>query len=286
MVERGSPHAMAVLKSSPASLRMAGRVDWVAGCASLRTLLLLALGFAFSLAWAQGQAAPGRPEVWQLLIKWTPLVFSGFLFNLQVSLLSMAIGTVTGAMLGLGTMSPRRWVRTLCWPVVHFFRNAPWLVVLFGVMLLVPFQTQVFGVDLRFAPWMKAVVGLALPVMANVAEIVRGGIQTIPTAQWESADSLAFSRRQALWMIVLPQAVKRMIPPWMNQYALLTMNTTIISIVGIQEGLTMVQSALSAESRGDLLMPMYLMLLTMFFVYCYPIARSTLWLERRYAVKN
>ena len=69
--------------------------------------------------------------------------------------------------------------------------------------------------------WIKATLGLALPVMANVAEIVRGAVQSIPTAQWESAESLAFTRRQTLWMIILPQCVKRMLPPWMNLYAIL-----------------------------------------------------------------
>jgi polar amino acid transport system permease protein len=85
-------------------------------------------------------------------------------------------------------------------------------------------------------------------------------------------------------MVILPQAVKRMIPPWMNQYAILTMATTLISIVGIQDGLTSARAALVAEARTDLLIPMYLMLLGLFFAYCYPIARWTLALERRFAV--
>lgn len=73
-----------------------------------------------------------------------------------------------------------------------------------------------------------------------------------------------------------------MIPPLMNLYAILTMATTLISVVGIQDGLTITRAALVAESRPELLIPMYLMLLLMFFVYCYPIARWTLALERRF----
>ena len=57
--------------------------------------------------------------------------------------------------------------------------------------------------------------------MANVSEIVRGAVQSIPSGQWESAEALAFTRRQTLWMIILPQCVKRMLPPWMNLYAIL-----------------------------------------------------------------
>ena len=93
-----------------------------------------------------------------------------------------------------------------------------------------------------FPDWIKATLGLALPIMANVAEIVRGAVQSIPTAQWEAARSLAFSRRQTLWKIILPQCVKRMLPPWMNWYAILTMATTLASIVGVSEVMTSHQS--------------------------------------------
>ena len=61
--------------------------------------------------------------------------------------------------------------------------------------------------------------------MANVAEIVRGAVRSIPAGQWEAAESLAFTRRQTIWTIILPQCVKRMLPPWMNLYAILTMAT-------------------------------------------------------------
>jgi polar amino acid transport system permease protein len=120
--------------------------------------------------------------------------------------------------------------------------------------------------------------------MANVSEIVRGAIQSIPTTQWESAASLAFNRRQTLWMIIVPQCIKRMLPPWMNLYAILTMATVLASIVGVNEMMTQTQRALSAESRPGLLLAFYSYVLLWFFVYCYPIARWTVRLEARYAV--
>jgi polar amino acid transport system permease protein len=89
---------------------------------------------------------------------------------------------------------------------------------------------------------------------------------------------------QILWQIIIPQSIKRMIPPWMNLYAILTMATTLISIVGIQDAMTLTRGALVAEARTDLYLPLYFMLLLMFFAYCYPIARLTLLFERRFAV--
>jgi polar amino acid transport system permease protein len=233
----------------------------------------------------EARAAPGEAGIVALIWKWTPLMFRGFLFNVLISVLSMAIGTVAGVGLGLAQVSQLPMVRRAAWAVTQFFRNAPWLVLLFYCIFLIPFEFTLFGASVPFPAWIKAVIGLALPVMANVSEIVRGAVQSIPTGQWEAAESLAFSRRQAMRMIILPQCMKRMLPPWMNLYAILTMATPLVSIDGVQEAMTLTRAALSAEGRVDLLIPMYLWLLSWFFVYCYPISRATLRLERRFAVE-
>jgi polar amino acid transport system permease protein len=247
--------------------------------------LLLALSICLAEAQAQGVAV-SRAGVLETMVKWAPLMFQGFLFNILVSFMSMAIGTLAGTLLGLAQVSLFRPVRRTSWYATQFFRNAPWLVLLFYCMFLLPFELRLFGITIPLPAWFKAVIGLSLPVMANVAEVVRGGIQSIPLTQWESAEALAFSRRQTLWMIILPQCVKRMLPPWMNLYAILTMATTLISVVGIQDGMTLTRAALVAEARTDLFIPFYLMLLSWFFLYCYPIARWTVALEQRFAVKG
>ncbi|MFM9942986.1 MAG: amino acid ABC transporter permease [Hyphomicrobiaceae bacterium] len=253
---------------------------------------LFALVLMACEAVAQVRAAGPRSGIMETVFRWTPLVlfgppreFGGFALNIAVSFLAMAIGTVAGLALGLGQISLFPWLRTISWGVTQFFRNAPWLVLLFFVMLLTPFKFTIFGITIPLPAWLKATFGLALPVMANISEIVRGAVNSIPTSQWESAESLAFTRLQILWRIILPQCMKRMIPPWMNWYAILTMATPLISIVGVNDAMTLTQDALAAEQRTELLMPMYAMLLLFFFVYCYPIARWTLHLERKYAVR-
>jgi polar amino acid transport system permease protein len=122
--------------------------------------------------------------------------------------------------------------------------------------------------------------------MANISEVVRGAIQSVPTAQWEAAESLAFSRRQILWQIILPQCFKRMLPSWMNWYAILTMATPLCSLLGIEEIITLSRQAMESEdNHPELLVPFYGFALLLFFIYCYPIARLTMRLERKYAVK-
>jgi polar amino acid transport system permease protein len=250
---------------------------------SARTAVALGCAFVCSAVLAQLQALPGRPSVPELLIKWTPLLAQGFLFNLLISVCAMTLGTAAGVLLGLTRISPHAPVRGASWIVVQFFRNAPWLVLLFFVMYLVPFEFHMGGFTLPFPDWIKASLGLALPIMANMAEIVRGAVQSIPTGQWEAARSLAFSRRQTLWQIILPQCVKRMLPPWMNWYAILTMATTLASIVGVAEMMTLTGRITNAEGRTDLLIPIYSYVLLWFFAYCYPIALWTRRLEARYA---
>ena len=246
----------------------------------------LVVALAVGCGVAQAQAQPGAPSVLETILKWTPLLARGFVFNLAISFLAMAIGTVAGFFLGAARISQVAPMRGGAWFTINFFRNAPWLVLLFYCMLLLPFQVKVFGTTIPIPDWTKATLGLALPVMANVAEIVRGAIQSIPTTQWEAAHSLAFNRRQVFWMIIIPQCVKRMLPPWMNLYAILTMSTVLVSIVGVNDMMTQTQRVLSAESRPELLLAFYSYVLLWFFAYCYPIARWTVRLESRYAVKQ
>ncbi len=248
-----------------------------------RTGVLLLAVFMASLAVAQVQARPEQAPVFDLLVKWTPLLATGFLFNLAISFMSMAIGTAAGLVLGFARISLHAPVRGTSWVVVQFFRNAPWLVLLFFAMMLMPFEFRFGNTVVPFPDWIKATLGLALPIMANIAEIVRGAVQSIPTAQWEAARTLAFSRRQILWEIILPQCIKRMLPAWMNWYAILTMATTLASIVGVSEVMTMVSRITAAENRTDLLIPIYSYVLLWFFLYCYPIAWWTKRLEKRFA---
>jgi polar amino acid transport system permease protein len=245
---------------------------------------LLALGLLSASSLALAATGPERLSILATLIKWTPLLAKGFLFNLAISALAMAIGTASGAFVGLGQVSPNAAWRRVCRFATHFFRNAPWLVLLFYCMYLLPFQVKIAGLVIPLPDWIKATFGLALPVMANVSEILRGAVQSIPPGQWESSAALAFNRRQTMWLVILPQCVKRMLPPWMNLYSILTMGTVLTSIVGVNEVMTLTGDALAAENRPELLLPFYSYVLIWFFLYCYPIARWTVRLERKFAV--
>ena len=254
------------------------------GAIPLPVMLLIALAFP---AFAFAQSAAAAEPVLDKLTRWIPFLFTrGFLFNVLISFLAMVLGTLVGLVLGLALISRFAPLRLLTQGWVSFFRNAPWLVLLFIILLAFPFQVTMFGVTIPLPGWVKTVIGLAFPLSANIAEVVRGAIQSVPSAQWEAAESLGFTRRQTIWQIILPQCFKRMLPPWMNWYAILTMSTPLCSLLGVDEIISLTRQAMEAEgNRPELLMPFYGFALFLFFAYCYPIARFTLWLERRVTVK-
>lgn len=293
-VDAPAAGGFAVLR--PVRAQAAGEPDdllfsrWLARAGLWLPLGGIALLAAIVMVWPMSASAQGKfsfADAFDALVRWLPfLVSSGFLLNVVISITTMAIGTVLGILLGLGQISLSAAVRRVCWFLTQAFRNSPWLVLLFIVMLTFPFEITFGDTVIKIPDWMKAVFGLSLPIMANISEVVRGAVQSVPTGQWEAAESLAYSRQQTLWRIILPQCFKRMIPPWMNWYAILTMATPLCSLLGVEELITLSRQAMEAENNHpELLIPFYGFALVIFFAYCYPIARLTLRLERRYAVK-
>lgn len=281
---------LAVLK--PMRARAAGEADdllfsrWLSDCPLWALIAFVSL-FALWPGLALAQSSYTMTNAFEALWRWIPyLVTSGFLMNVVISFVTMLVGTVAGVFLGIGQLSLIPVISRISWFITQLFRNAPWLVLLFIVMLLLPFRIEIAGITIMIPDWMKAVFGLSLPIMANISEVVRGAVRSVPNGQWESAESLAFSRSQTLWQIILPQCFKRMIPPWMNWYAILTMATPLVSLLGVEEIVTLSRQAMESEdNHPELLVPFYGFALLIFFVYCYPIARMTIALERRFVVK-
>jgi polar amino acid transport system permease protein len=227
-------------------------------------------------------ATATTPAVVTHLWTWLPVLLRGLLVNVEISLLAMGLGTLVGLVIGGFSLSPSRALRMATRWYVQVFRNAPVLVLIYFTTYVFPFELHLVSWTFPFPDWVKVVLGLALPASANVAEIFRGAIQSIPSAQWEAAQSLAFRRREIFRLIVLPQCVRRMLPPWMNLYASITMSTSLASLVGVHDVVDTAQIASNTVARTDFTVLVYFTLLGLFFAYCYPIARATRALERRH----
>lgn len=211
----------------------------------------------------------------------------GFWVTLELSGVTI-LGSVLVGILGAWVQGAKSaWLRWLVAAYIQLFRNTPPLVQIyffyFGLSALLPEVKNGLGFPhplINGFEW--ACISLILFAGAFNVEIFRSGIEAIPSAMVEAAESLGFTRRQQLRLIILPQAVRRMIPPWMNLYAILTTSTTLASIVGVDDVVTRAGQVLAAEgSRPGLLAPIYAYVLLMFFLYTYPVAWATRRLERR-----
>ncbi|UIJ84058.1 MULTISPECIES: amino acid ABC transporter permease [Rhizobium] len=242
----------------------------------LRNIGFVALPL-LALVWSLADLTLGRE-----LLEWVPYLASGFGMNILIALCAMALGTLVGVLFGILELVPYRLLRYPVVAYVQIFRNAPHLVLIFATTYIFPFEIVVFGNYLPFPDWVKAVIGLAIPASAYVAEITRGAILSIPTTQWEAAKGLGLSRNQALRWIILPQCLRRSLPPWMNVAASITMGTALASLVGVHELLHAATDASTAVRRLDFTVIAYIVVMAAFFTLCYPIARLTRRLERRF----
>lgn len=218
-----------------------------------------------------------------LLLVGTPsfeAISGGFFANIGISLVSMAIATVFGISLGGAVTAPNPAVRNVAILILNLMRNSPWLVVLYAMLYLIPFRVSLLGFEYWVSPAAKAIIGLAVPVTAYMAEVFRSGIQSVPNGQWESAQALGYRRGAILRRIILPQALPQMIPNIMTTYAMLFIGTSLIVVTGTKDVLSLAKTVIASDG-ADSATAVYLFVLLLFFLYCYPIAVASRVLERK-----
>ena len=150
----------------------------------------------------------------------------GLLNTLKVTAAALVCGVPLGLLLALMRLSPRRW---LAWPaglVIEVFRTTPPLVQLFWFFFALPILMQV-----EMTPFMAAALTFSIQSAAFFAEVFRGGIVSVERGQWEAARAIGMNPRQTMRRVVLPQAVKRMIPAFMERAIELMKTTTLVATV-------------------------------------------------------
>jgi len=153
----------------------------------------------------------------------------GLVATLQVAALGMVLATILGALLAFGRLSDHRWVRIPVTAFIEFFRAVPLLVVIFAAFLLPPS----FGVPI--SAYAALVVGLTLYNGAVIAEIVRAGILSIDRGQSEAAYGIGMRKWQVMTSILLPQAIRRMLPVLIAQLVVLLKDSSLGFIIGYFE---------------------------------------------------
>jgi polar amino acid transport system permease protein len=207
---------------------------------------------------------------------------SGLIVTFEIALLSAFFATALGLAIGMLSLSRRRWVRRCLGLYVDFFRGIPSLLVLLFVFFALP---QLIGVATD--PITSSVLGLALWASANVAETARGALQAIPPAQAEAGAALGMNRYKTLVFIIVPEAVRRFLPPYIGQITILIQATALTSIVGVNDlqGTAQQMTQRLAYTLGDShAILIYGLVLLAFFAICYPLTIITDRLERNLKV--
>ncbi len=206
-----------------------------------------------------------------------PFLLEGLWMTFKISLVTIFFGSLLGIVVGM--------LRTLGYAVisyplgayVHALRGTPFLVHLYVVYFILP-ETGVSWLQLEAFP--AAVIALSLYTSTYVAEIVRAAIQAVPRGQGEAARSTGMTAAQSMWHVVLPQAVKLMIPPMGGVYVIIIKGTSIVSVIGISELVRAGEHATQRHPRE--LMVIYGLTALMYFAYCYPVLRLARWAETKY----
>lgn len=181
-------------------------------------------------------------------------VLAGLGRTILLTLAAGALGLLGGLAIGLMNISNSNALRVFAQAYIGFIRAIPALVLLLVLYFLSAlFPTVTFGIPLLPPVWevptntflsqyTAALVGLAMIVAGHVAEIIRGGIMAVPKGQMEAAKALSIPRSKAFARIVLPQAVRVTIPPFATELITLFKNTSLVSVIGYAELLTVVQN--------------------------------------------
>ena len=202
-----------------------------------------------------------------------PVLWVGLKGTVVIFLVTVVLGLAGGLIVGIGRYARSKIIR---WPATAFvevFRNTPVLVQIIWFYYAFPILT---GIEVN--PFLAAVLGISLNTMAFSAEIYRAGIQSIEPGQWEAAKAIGMTYTQTLRRIILPVAIKRVLPALTNRGIEVFKMSTLASVVAYVE--TLNQAKLIADLNFNPI-ESYTAVALMFFAVLYPVVQATYVLERR-----
>jgi general L-amino acid transport system permease protein len=203
--------------------------------------------------------------------------WGGFPLTVLLSTIGIVAAFPLAVLVALGRRSHLPGVRSVCVVYVELIRGVPLISVLFMASFLFPlFMPPGLTIDVL----LRVLVGITLFAAAYLAEVVRGGLQAIPKGQYEAAASLGLSYWQATRKIVLPQALRLVVPAIMNSFISTFKDTSLVTIVSLYELLGSLQLALGDADWRAFYLEGYLFIGLIYFVCCIAMSRYSQWIER------
>jgi len=207
-----------------------------------------------------------------------PLLFLGLFNTLKVTTVALSFGIPIGLLLALLRLSSKRWITMPVGLFIEFFRSTPPLAQLFWIFFALPII-----IDVQIDPYTASVLTFSIQSSAFFAEVFRAGIISMEKTQWEAGYAIGMTRNNVLMRIILPQAVKRMIPAFLERVIELMKTTTLVSTISYSD-LLFQANAISQMTYRPL--EVYTVAAFMYFMVLFPTNVVVRKIERRLAASG
>jgi general L-amino acid transport system permease protein len=204
--------------------------------------------------------------------------WGGLLLTLVIAGVGMTAALPLGVLLALGRRSKMPAIQTLCVTFIEFWRGVPLITVLFMSSVMLPLFLPT---GMNFDKLLRALIGVTLFQAAYMAEVVRGGLQAIPKGQVEAAAALGLGYWKTMALIVLPQALKLVIPGIVNTFIALFKDTSLVLIIGLFDLMNIVHSATTNPAWLGFSTEGYVFAATVYWLFCFSMSHYSQSLEKR-----
>jgi His/Glu/Gln/Arg/opine family amino acid ABC transporter permease subunit len=208
----------------------------------------------------------------------TLYLLKGLLITLKMTSMALVVSCTIGLLIGLGRMSSIKPISVICQVYLAWFRGTPLL-----VQLMILYYGLAIGLHIDLSASAAGVIGLGMYSGSYVSEIVRGAIQSIDKGQTEAGRSLGLSYWQTMRKVILPQAVRRMLPMLGNEFIALTKNSSLLSVITVEE---LMRAGNLIVSENFRYFEVYLGIAVLYFLVNFTISRIIHFLERKMTLEG
>ena len=238
------------------------------------TVLVLVAGCSSSQNWGWYVIDPTTESGWTNV----KFLVSGMGATIQISLIAAVLSIAIGLIVALPSLSEKRGWRLVNRIYVEFIRSIPLLPMLFWVFYGMPIVFRSMGLNIPIDPFWGAIITLAVSDSGFSAEIYRAGIQSIARGQSEAAQTIGLNYFQTMRYVILPQAIRRILPPLANQFIYIVKMSAFASVIGMQELTRRANELVVTEYRP---LEIYTLLIFEYLLLVLIISAGVRWLERR-----
>jgi len=214
-----------------------------------------------------------------IIFSWLPQLLEGAKITVSLTIVSVFAGIIIGFFLALGKISKNVLINKLCGAYIFFFRGTPLLMQLFFIYYALPKIFPFLTINSRF---LAAFIAFSLNCAAYCAEIIRAAILSIDKKQFEASRALGLSYAQTMFHIIIPQSIKRLIPPVGNEFIMMLKDVSLVSMIALVDISNVTRNIVSSSGSALVYIPAMLLYLSITAVFEFVFRK----LERKYSVWN